>query len=79
MRTVTKVFCLIAGTFTSLAVSYAANSYGRFPEIAGRWQIEAMEEVPHYIRHYVWEGLKFDIEEGGFFGNHDTPFTMIVG
>jgi hypothetical protein len=59
------------------AVSYYVNN-PHFPELAGRWTVAAMKNVPFQLRFSISENVHFNIDSRGFLGNRDTPFTMMI-
>ncbi|MGE0257177.1 MAG: hypothetical protein AB7T18_00340 [Alphaproteobacteria bacterium] len=59
------------------AVSYYVNN-PYFPELAGKWTVAAMKNVPFQLRFSVSENVHFDIDPRGLLGNKDTPFTMMI-
>jgi hypothetical protein len=71
------IVCLLTGMIIVLVISIRANNPS-VPELAGRWSVTKMENVPQLIRYYMWENLIFKIDARGLLGNRDTPFTMIV-
>lgn len=58
-------------------LSYYANN-PLFPELAGRWKVAKMENVPFQLRFSVSENVHFNIDPRGLLGNKGTPFTMMI-
>ena len=58
-------------------VSYVLNNPS-FDEIAGRWKITKMEDVPQRLRFSVTEGVELAIDRRGLLGNPGTPFTILI-
>jgi hypothetical protein len=58
-------------------VSYVLNNPS-FDDIAGRWKITKMENVPQRLRFSVTEGVELAIDRRGLLGNPGTPLSILI-
>ncbi|MEQ1611493.1 MAG: hypothetical protein ABL904_01975 [Hyphomicrobiaceae bacterium] len=71
----TAVTC---ATIVLIALSWYANNPS-FDELAGRWRVASVSNLPHFISNRAVEGLNFEIDRRGLM--HDpagSSFSLLV-